>query len=54
MFEVKYNPISDWFYDGISGFQFNDFFSGVGSQYNREWDSDGFVWSEYNKGKVNV
>lgn len=42
--KVGYNPISDWFYDGINGYQFNDFFSGMGSQYNRNWDEQGFKW----------
>jgi len=45
MFEVKYDPISSWFYKGINDFQFNDFFSGVGNQYHRNWDESGFVWS---------
>lgn len=43
-FEVKYNPVKDWFYKGINNFQFNDFFSGVGSSYHRNWDESGFVW----------
>ncbi len=42
--EVKYNPISEWFYDGINAYVFNDFFSGVGNQYSREWDEGGFEW----------
>lgn len=42
--EVKYNPIADWFYDGINAYVFNDFFSGVGNQYSREWDEGGFEW----------
>ena len=41
---VKYNPIAEWFYDGINKFQFNDFFSGQGREYNRNWDQSGFVW----------
>lgn len=44
IFDVTYNPISDWFYDGINGYQFNDFFSGIGNQYNRNWDESGFAW----------
>ena len=43
-YEVKYNPIADWFYKGINDYQFNDFFSGVGNQYNRNWDESGFTW----------
>jgi ribonucleotide reductase beta subunit family protein with ferritin-like domain len=44
LFEVKYNPIADWFYDNINNFQFNDFFSGVGASYNRNWSEAGFTW----------
>lgn len=42
MFDVKYNPIADWFYDGLNKFQFNDFFTSVGREYTRDWDADGF------------
>lgn len=42
---VKYDPISQWFYDGINGFQFNDFFSGIGSSYSRDWSESEFTWS---------
>jgi ribonucleoside-diphosphate reductase beta chain len=45
LFDVKYNPIADWFYKGINDYQFNDFFSGLGSQYNRNWSEPDFVWS---------
>lgn len=44
MFEVTYNPIADWFYSGINGFQFNDFFSGQGKEYHRNWSTSEFVW----------
>lgn len=44
MFDVKYNPIAEWFYDGINNFQYNDFFSGIGASYNRDWEEEGFVW----------
>jgi len=44
LYEVTYNPIADWFYDGINNFQFNDFFSGIGASYNRNWSESGFVW----------
>jgi ribonucleotide reductase beta subunit family protein with ferritin-like domain len=47
-FEVKYNPIADWFYDGINGFAFNDFFSGVGNGYQRNWSETEFVWETNN------
>lgn len=44
LYEVKYNPIADWFYDGINGYSFNDFFSGTGNQYSRDWDEGDFSW----------
>jgi len=44
LYKINYNPIADWFYDGINGYQYNDFFSGMGSQYNRNWDEKGFKW----------
>lgn len=47
-YEVTYNPIADWFYDGINKFQFNDFFSGQGREYNRDWDETAFVWKALN------
>ena len=44
MFDVTYNPIGEWFYKGINTYQFNDFFSGLGSQYHRNWDETAFTW----------
>lgn len=44
LFEVKYNPIADWFYDSINAVQFHDFFTGVGNEYNRDWNEKGFKW----------
>ena len=44
--EVKYNPIADWFYDGINSYTFNDFFSGIGNQYTRGWDETAFIWGQ--------
>lgn len=46
MFEVKYNPIADWFYDGINQFMFNDFFAGIGREYSRDWDEEAFEWNQ--------
>lgn len=46
LFEVKYNPIADWFYDGTTGYSFNDFFSGIGNQYHRDWDATEFIWED--------
>lgn len=44
LFDVDYNPIADWFYDGINGLQFNDFFTGIGASYNRNWSETEFIW----------
>ena len=44
VFEVKYNPISEWFYTSINSFTFNDTFSGVGNAYHRDWDETSFIW----------
>lgn len=44
IFIVKYNPIEDWFYSGINNYQMVDFFSGVGREYQRDWDEEAFVW----------
>ena len=44
LFVVKYNPIAEYFYNGINNYTFNDFFSGIGNQYHREWDEVAFVW----------
>lgn len=49
-FQVDYDPISEWFYDAINNYSFNDFFSGLGSQYNRNWDEEGFTWKVKNNG----
>jgi ribonucleotide reductase beta subunit family protein with ferritin-like domain len=38
------NPIAEWFYKAINSYTFNDFFSGMGSQYHRDWDEQAFVW----------
>ncbi|HNA98198.1 MAG TPA: ribonucleotide-diphosphate reductase subunit beta [Marmoricola sp.] len=35
LFEIQENPIADWFYNGINGTQFHDFFQVTGNEYNR-------------------
>lgn len=45
-FDVEYNPVKEWFYKGINDYQFNDFFSGQGREYNRKWSAEDFKWSE--------
>lgn len=42
--EVTYNPIAEWFYKGINDYTFNDFFSGMGNQYHRQWNELDFIW----------
>lgn len=44
LYEVKYNPIADWFYNGLNNFQYVDFFSGQGREYQRDWDEDSLGW----------
>lgn len=39
------NPIASWFYKALADYSFNDFFSGMGNQYHRNWNSTGFTWS---------
>lgn len=41
-YEVTYNPVGDWFYKGINGYQMQDFFNSQGNQYQRDWDEHGF------------
>lgn len=41
---INYDPISEYFYKGINDYQFNDFFSGQGREYNRNWDEEAFKW----------
>lgn len=35
LFVIEDNPIADWFYNGINGTQFHDFFQVTGNEYNR-------------------
>lgn len=44
LYKVEYNPIAEWFYDGINGYQMTDFFSSQGNQYQRNWDEKGFTF----------
>lgn len=44
IFEITNNIIADWFYDNINSVQFHDFFTGIGSSYNRNWNEKGFTW----------
>lgn len=44
LFKVDYNPIAEWFYKGINGYQMQDFFNSQGNQYSRGWHKESFVW----------
>ena len=46
LYELDANPVAEWFYDGISGFMFNDTFSGIGNSYVRNWDEEAFEYAE--------
>ena len=45
VFDETKNVIKEWFYDGINAVQLHDFFVGVGSEYNRDWDERAFSWN---------
>lgn len=49
LFKVDYNPVGEWFYKGINGYQAQDFFSSQGNQYVRNWDISGFTWNNEEK-----
>lgn len=38
IYEVKYNPISSWFYKSINAIEFTDFFSRSASAYTNHWN----------------
>jgi ribonucleoside-diphosphate reductase beta chain len=42
LYKVEYNPIAEWFYKGINGYQMQDFFSSQGNQYERGWNEKAF------------
>lgn len=45
IYNVKYNPIADWFYDNINALKLHDFFNVSGSDYKRDWAEERFmVW----------
>ena len=44
IFEVINDDISKWFYDNINAVSFNDFFTGIGNSYNRNWKQEEFKW----------
>ena len=44
LYKVTYNPVADWFYDGINGFSMIDFFSSQGNSYERSWSEADFTF----------
>lgn len=44
IFKVGYNPIAETFYDGINSIKLHDFFNISGSEYNRNWNQERFIW----------
>lgn len=38
LYDVKYNPIADWFYDNINALKSHDFFNTTGDGYKRDWN----------------
>jgi len=48
LFNIKKedNPIAQWFYKNINGLKFHDFFDTTGSEYNRNWNENSFVWGQ--------
>lgn len=44
IFEVFNNTIAEWFYKNINAVSLHDFFTGIGSSYNRNWDQSRFTW----------
>lgn len=45
MFDMNPSPIGEWFYKGINNYQMNDFFSGQGREYTRNWNQEAFIWT---------
>lgn len=43
-FEILDTTVASWFYKNINATQLHDFFSGIGSSYNRDWDESKFKW----------
>lgn len=44
LYKVDYNPVAEWFYKGINGYQAQDFFSAQGNQYVRNWSKKAFTF----------
>ena len=44
LYQLKENPIADWFYKDINMQKFGDFFASVNANYNRNWTESKFLW----------
>lgn len=44
IYPVEPNPIADWFYGNMHGYQQIDFFTGIGREYQRGWNEKAFEW----------
>lgn len=44
LFRSAQSSIGEWFYKGINNYSSNDFFSGQGREYSRDWDESSFIW----------
>lgn len=44
IYEVRYNPIQEWFYKNANAVKLHDFFSRTGNAYNRNWTESKFIW----------
>lgn len=43
-YKIEDSSISEWFYNGINNYQFVDFFSGIGREYQRNYNETEFTW----------
>lgn len=43
-YNIVYNPIAEWFYQGINSIKVHDFFSANTTQYRRNWKFDNFSY----------
>ncbi|GGN28456.1 hypothetical protein GCM10011609_84610 [Lentzea pudingi] len=46
LFEIGDNPVAEWFYSGINGTQFHDFFQVTGNEYNRNVGEMDFTFDD--------
>ena len=44
MYDVDYDPISQWFYKNINSGSLHDFFAKQGNNYTRDWTEGKFAW----------